>query len=149
MPSSIRQILEHIQRDFLWKGGNLEQKPHLVRWELVCLSKKKGGLGIKSLSTLNKALLCNGIEVREAYHVGLWKGIRMDWDIMGTRISFSVGGGGEKLLEAATWKKVCGDVEDVVFWTKTKSGKFSVKSLYNALESGSPSLFPSDCIWNM
>ena len=68
MPSSIRQILEHIQRDFLWKGGNLEQKPHLVRWELVCLSKKKGGLGIKSLSTLNKALLCNGIvgsQIRE------------------------------------------------------------------------------------
>ena len=58
MPSSIRQILEHIQRDFLWKGGNLEQKPHLVRWELVCLNKKKEGLGVKCLSTLNKAFLC-------------------------------------------------------------------------------------------
>ena len=107
MPSSVRQRLEHIQRDFLWKGGNLERKPHLVRWELVCLSKKKGGLGIKSPSTLNKALLCKwnwlfvnerealwnqvikgkyeeerggwcSWEVREAYGVGLWKGIRMD-----------------------------------------------------------------------
>ncbi|RVW41410.1 hypothetical protein CK203_095174 [Vitis vinifera] len=28
-----------------WGGGNLERKPHLVRWEVVCLSKKKGGLG--------------------------------------------------------------------------------------------------------
>ncbi|RVW76054.1 hypothetical protein CK203_049138 [Vitis vinifera] len=43
----------------------------------------------------------------------------------------------------------CSDVEDMVFWTKTKSGKFSVKSLYNALESGNHSLFPSSCIWNM
>ena len=58
MPSLVRQTLEHIQRDFLWGGGNLERKPHLVRWELVCLSKKKGGLEIKCLSTLNKALLC-------------------------------------------------------------------------------------------
>ena len=45
--------------------------------------------------------------------------------------------------------KECSDVEDMVFWTKTKSGKFSVKSLYNALESGNHSLFPSSCIWNM
>ena len=37
--------------------GNLEQKPHLVRWELVCLSKKKWGLRVKCLSILNKALL--------------------------------------------------------------------------------------------
>ena len=58
MLSSIRQRLELIQKDFLWGGGNLEQKPHLVIWELVCLSKKKGSLGIKSLSTLTKALLC-------------------------------------------------------------------------------------------
>ncbi|KAL6312581.1 hypothetical protein AAG906_005977 [Vitis piasezkii] len=44
-------------RDFLWGGGNLERKPHLVRWELVCLSKRKG-FGVKCLSTFNKALLC-------------------------------------------------------------------------------------------
>ena len=58
MPSSVRQRLEQIQRDFLQGGGNLERKPHLVRWELVCLSKKKGGLGVKCLLTLNKTLLC-------------------------------------------------------------------------------------------
>ena len=38
-------------------GGALEQKPHLVRWSTVCLDKCKGGLGVKSLATLNKALL--------------------------------------------------------------------------------------------
>ena len=46
-------------------------------------------------------------------------------------------------------KSVCSDVEDRVFWTKTKSGKFSVKSLYYALEPSKPSLFPSSCIWNV
>ena len=145
--------------------------------------------------------------------MGLWKGIRMDWDFVGSRISFLVGNGrrvrfwrdrwcGDSLLcvsfpslfalieDKKTWmadiweplveggwggwnpcfsrslndwevdevesflrrlhgKKVCDDVEDVVFWTETKSGKFSVKSLYNALEPCSPSLFPSNCIWNV
>ena len=28
-----------------------------MRWDIVCLHKKKGGLGVKSLSILNKALL--------------------------------------------------------------------------------------------
>ena len=33
-------------------------KATLVIWELVCLSKEKGGLGVKCLSNLSKALLC-------------------------------------------------------------------------------------------
>ena len=57
LPSSVRRRLEQIQRYFLWGGGILERKPHLVRWEVVCLSKKKGRLGVKCLSILNKTLL--------------------------------------------------------------------------------------------
>ena len=46
------------------------------------------------------------------------------------------GGGSEKLLREVAWEgSVHEDVEDMVFWTKTKSGKFSVKSLYYALEA--------------
>ena len=44
---------------------------------------------------------------------------------------------------------MCGDVEDTVLWTETKSGKFLVKSLYNALELGNSSSFPSRSIWNI
>ncbi|KAL6333963.1 hypothetical protein AAG906_000014 [Vitis piasezkii] len=76
IPSLVRRRLEKIQRDFLWSGGNLERKPHLVRWELVCLSRRGG-----------------------------------------------------KILERLQGKRVIEDVEDMVSWTETKSGKFSVKSL--------------------
>ena len=143
--------------------------------------------------------------MRETHGVGLWKGIRMDWDLVGARILFLIGngrrvrlwrdrwcgdpplcvpfpslfdlsvdkeawmadiwdplaGGGwggwnpcfsrafndweveeaERFLERLHGKRVLGDVEDMVFWTETKSGKFSVKSLYLALEAGCPSLF--------
>ena len=51
-------------------------------------------------------------------------------------------------MEHLHGKRVLGDVEDMVVWTETKSGKFSVKSLYLALEADCPVLFPSSCIWN-
>ena len=49
--------LEKLQRDFLWEGGSLENKPHIVSWLKVCKPKVEGGLGIRNLSILNKALL--------------------------------------------------------------------------------------------
>ena len=49
--------LENIQRDFLCGGGVLEKKPHLVNWSSVCAYMRQGGLGIRSLVVLNKALL--------------------------------------------------------------------------------------------
>ena len=52
-------------------------------------------------------------------------------------------------MERLQSKKVIEDVEDTVSWTETKSGKFSIKSLYVALEAGGSSLFPSSYIWNV
>ncbi|KAG9442213.1 hypothetical protein H6P81_018067 [Aristolochia fimbriata] len=49
--------LEKIFRDFLWKGGQEGFKYHLVRWEEVCKPKSLGGLGIRRLRIMSKALL--------------------------------------------------------------------------------------------
>ena len=49
--------LEKIHRDFLWVGGELEKKSHLVNWSIVYLEKQNGSLGFRSLSLFNKALL--------------------------------------------------------------------------------------------
>ena len=57
MPKSVARRLEKLQRDFLWGGRNLERKAHLVKWEVVCGDKEKGGLGIRKLTLLIKALL--------------------------------------------------------------------------------------------
>ena len=35
----------------------MEKKPHLVNWVTVCIDKKVGGLGVRGLHKLNKALL--------------------------------------------------------------------------------------------
>ncbi|KAJ9686353.1 hypothetical protein PVL29_015315 [Vitis rotundifolia] len=57
MPKVVARRLEKLQRDFLWGEGNLERKAHLVNWEAVCTDKEKGGLGLRKLVPLNKALL--------------------------------------------------------------------------------------------
>ena len=56
IPKGVKSRLEKIQQDFLWGGGNLDRKIHLVKWGTVCTSKEKGGLGIPSLAKLNKSL---------------------------------------------------------------------------------------------
>ena len=135
MPRSVSLRLERIQRDFLWGGGALERMPHLVEWSIVCLDKRKSGLGVRNLALLNKALLCKwswcfaverealwrqvicakyGKEeggwrsrvVRDNFGVGLWKAIRRGWDVLGDNLVYSVGNS----RRVSFWKdKWCGD----------------------------------------
>ena len=51
------------------------------------------------------------------------------------------------LLRLQGWR-VYSDVEDRVVWTKSKDGRFSVKSLYKALEPERQGDFPARVIWN-
>ena len=57
LPRRIKLRLEKIQRDFLWGGGSLDKKSHLIKWATVFSDKKEGGLGVRGLYNLNKALL--------------------------------------------------------------------------------------------
>ena len=134
LPRAIRMRLEKIQRDFLWGGGALEQKPHLARWPIVCKDKSIGGLGVKSLGLFNKALLgkwawrfanekkalwnqvirrkyreekggWTSCEIREAYGVGLWKAINKVGQLVTPFFGYEVGKG----KNVKFWKdKWCG-----------------------------------------
>ena len=73
MPKSVARRLEKLQMDFLWGGGNLERKVHLVNWEVVCTEKEKGGLGLRKLVPLNKALLGKWIWRFACEKENLWK----------------------------------------------------------------------------
>ena len=57
MPRVVRLRLKKIQRDFLWGGRKLEKKSHLVKRSIVYSDETKGGLGVRCLSKLNRALL--------------------------------------------------------------------------------------------
>jgi hypothetical protein len=56
-PSCVLNQLVRIQRNFLWGGGLEEKKLCWVKWDVICLPKDQGGLGVKNLTLFNKALL--------------------------------------------------------------------------------------------
>ncbi|KHN30898.1 Putative ribonuclease H protein, partial [Glycine soja] len=57
IPAKVAAKLTQIQRRFLWGGGLDQKKIAWVKWETICLPKEKGGLGIKDITTFNRALL--------------------------------------------------------------------------------------------
>ena len=66
LPRLVKLRLEQIRRDFLWDGGPLEQKPHLVRWATICLDKRKRGLGawgLRVLLFLIRLFFANGVDI--------------------------------------------------------------------------------------
>ncbi|RVW55329.1 putative ribonuclease H protein [Vitis vinifera] len=69
----VARRLEKLQRDFLWGGANGGNKAHLVKWEVVCADKEKGGLGLRKLVCLNKALLGKWIWRFARAKEELWK----------------------------------------------------------------------------
>ena len=73
MPKVVVRRIEKVQRDFLWEGGNMERKVHLVKWKVVCTDKDKGGLGLRKLALLNKALLGKWIWRYACDKDNLWK----------------------------------------------------------------------------
>ena len=53
---------------------------------------------------------------------------------------------GERFLLKIQATRMQRDVDDMVIWTASRCGNFSVKSLYSVLEPGDPLLFPSSSI---
>ena len=53
IPTHVANEIEKLQRDFLW----VDSKTHLLGWDKVCMRIANGGLGIRKLTTFNKALL--------------------------------------------------------------------------------------------
>ena len=57
MPTVVANRLEKLQRNFLWGGGVIEKKSHLIKWDVICSEKEQGGLGLRKLTVMNKVLL--------------------------------------------------------------------------------------------
>ena len=57
IPVKCAERMEKIQRDFLLNEVEGKKRYPLVTWDKVRLPKKYGGLGIRKLTLLNRALL--------------------------------------------------------------------------------------------
>ncbi|RVW34760.1 LINE-1 reverse transcriptase-like [Vitis vinifera] len=209
LPRKVRMRLEKIQRDFLWGGGALDQRPHLWNWRFAIEREVLWKKVISHKYGVEEGGWCTRAE-RGRYGVGLWKAIRKEWLGMYSSLAFRVGNG----RRVRFWKdKWCGDeplyesfpslfaisrakdawvsevwnpdgvgdgwtplfsralndweiemmeqfmlkiqafrvqreIEDKMVWTTSRSGAFSVKSLYSTLEPGGSAMFPYVGIWS-
>ncbi|GJW86624.1 hypothetical protein Tco_0161964 [Tanacetum coccineum] len=66
LPSRVLLDIEQIMRSFLWKGRSK------VAWEVVCLPKDEGGLGVRRLDFFNKALMVSHIWKLISNKESLW-----------------------------------------------------------------------------
>ncbi|KAJ9682385.1 hypothetical protein PVL29_018325 [Vitis rotundifolia] len=145
MPKLVAKRLEKIQRDFLWGGGSLEKKIHLINWEVVCTQKAKGGLGIRKIETLNKALLGKWIWRFASDRDILWKKVigtkygkeGFGWRTKETRGTYGVGVWKEILKEANwCWENMMfkvGKGNRVSFWTDHWCGNTALSLMFPQL----------------
>ncbi|XP_035838846.1 uncharacterized protein LOC118486474 [Helianthus annuus] len=61
LPVRIVKKLEKCMRRFLWNGGVQGSVRSKVAWKDVCLPKTEGGLGIRSVMDVNKALISSHV----------------------------------------------------------------------------------------
>ncbi|RVW12490.1 putative mitochondrial protein [Vitis vinifera] len=163
MPKMVARRLEKVQRDFLWGGGHMEGKTHLVNWEVVCTDKAKGEVRAGGFGWRPKKAM-------GAVGVGVWKEIWKESEWCWNNMIFKVGKGNTIRFWTDVW---CSETAlSIVFlisllWRfkgtqrlrkcgikiRTQScgvkeeGAFRVKEAYNLLVRSDDTGFPSRSIW--
>lgn len=57
LPTSVTLEIDQINRNFLWGISDTNKRPHLLKWSKVCLSKDRGGLGLRQACMTNSAVI--------------------------------------------------------------------------------------------
>ncbi|WMV46349.1 hypothetical protein MTR67_039734 [Solanum verrucosum] len=66
IPQTVIDRLDKIRRKFLWQGNNEKKSYNLVKWDVVIVGKRPGGLGIKNLirASLSEGNGCGGFAMK-------------------------------------------------------------------------------------
>ncbi|RVW72669.1 Trafficking protein particle complex subunit 8 [Vitis vinifera] len=142
-------------KDFLWGGGALERKTHLVSWRLAIERRAFWNQVIRGKCGKEKGGWCTK-EVRDGHGVGWWKAIRKEWALG----NCANGGGSWSLhfsrpfndwemdevdgfLLSLNGKSVQQDEEDKVLWTETNDS-VSFRSLSLSSKAFRSTVLPSE-----
>ncbi|RVX02461.1 hypothetical protein CK203_031201 [Vitis vinifera] len=162
--------LGQIQRDFLWGGGALERRPHLVSWRGRLIrgklstenTRKEDGTPRRRVRLwkdkwCGDELLCISFPLyllknssKEAWMEEVWSHSSEE-GCWAQCFSKHFNDWEMKSLECFLLRlhgrRVFKDREDEILWTESKDRAFFVKSLYRVLELGRRSVFPIRLAW--
>ncbi|KAL2235524.1 UNVERIFIED_CONTAM: hypothetical protein Sindi_1284600 [Sesamum indicum] len=72
LPKGVIKDIEKRLRVFLWRGTGNSGYPKIA-WKEICKPKEEGSLGLKDMSTLNRALMCKKLcEVIRCDRTSIW-----------------------------------------------------------------------------
>jgi hypothetical protein len=57
IPTIVSKKIHRIQREFLWGSRRGQKRISWIKWDVLCLPKKKGGLGVRDVHVVNISLL--------------------------------------------------------------------------------------------
>ncbi|KAK2661945.1 hypothetical protein Ddye_000519 [Dipteronia dyeriana] len=117
LPTEVCSDLDKLNRDFIWGNNTDIKKVHLVKWDIVCAPKKRGGLGFAK-STLSNVQINEKVRDYLLYD---------DWDV-------------QKLVSVLPQQIVsrilsihAGSIHngiDKTIWDSAQDGEFTVKKAY-------------------
>ncbi|CAJ2662070.1 unnamed protein product [Trifolium pratense] len=148
-PSSILKSIEAWIRNFIWSGNIDQRKLVTVAWKKICAPYDEGGLGLRSLKSLNAASnlkLCwdlmhsdedwakilrfrvmrKGIAINHHVYSSIWSSVKQEVQVIYENSCWKVGNGHNINFWSDSW---CGEPlalsqnvhPDVLIWLPSKS----------------------------
>jgi len=157
-PISLLKDLEDAIRNFIWNGDIHKRKLVTVSWKKLCKPTAQGGLGLRSLITINQAAnlkLCwdmlhsnddwskllmsrvirNGKIISHHIFSSIWSSIKNEWFILKDNTNWLLGDGNSIKFWQDAW---CG----VPFTTFTNSNNFDENELVSSFIQDNRWSFP-------
>lgn len=103
LPLSVCDEIDQVSRNFVWGSSRAVRKTALVAWDKVCQSKDKGGIGLRQVRSMNKAMLMKlGWELIQRRDK-LWVQILRSKYLCGNNVIPNVD---KKHVESNTWRGI-------------------------------------------
>ncbi|XP_061350094.1 uncharacterized protein LOC133295304 [Gastrolobium bilobum] len=136
LPQVTCEEIDRKIQNFVWGSSPHSRRSHLVAWKQICMDKKNGGLGLRSMREMNSAFIMKvGFNLvahpdalwskflRAKYNVEagmtpiihapnsssqLWKGITRHWNIIMDHSRVQLGNGQSTMFWLDSWLPDCG-----------------------------------------
>ncbi|XP_074271184.1 uncharacterized protein LOC141595109 [Silene latifolia] len=148
LPKGIVSIIEATCRNFLWDNSSDYRKVPLIAWEKVCSTKEEGGLGIKDLETMNKALIGRLVHWIMEERDSIWvKWVHQNYLKGKEWLEYTPSGN-----SSWVWRRICKVKDEMrtgyADGTWTAQTKYSPAAGYEWLKDKKPAVSWSKWIWN-